>query len=290
MSVAAHLQETFLGILVNEISMPLLVKPGLLGLASRCCRARHPEILEVAHGQYNGQGQAVLELQEKQFDETPRADRWRYCRKLQEIVPTINVYRALQMLDADGLASFITDVDCLFREEALEVFLNVIRPYIVKCAGKTMHVRGEESINEIVVRVNVRLYRSLWDGNYEENRRIFGFIRETTRQESLCLFKENRRREKLGIVQVQGNILDGIAISEFDPMSGTAIDLEAVQIVLSGMNEKDRILLCSIYKEGNSVTEVAIRLGWSVDKVRRKLAAACETFRQRWRSKFGDPN
>lgn len=291
MSIATPLlqrQNVFLGTIANQISVPSLDEFELLGLLARTRPERRDEMIAAAHIRYNGKGGAIVEHQESVFDKTPFNERWRYCDVMQKADPSVDIVQTMKGLDADDLAAFAADSECVVRDVAFQAFLPKIRPFVFRVMTIEMHVRGEESQDEIARRVNFRLYRAFRSGKYQVDGHVFGFIRETTRQEKLGYFKEENRRKRLGVQHVESRTLEAIGARDFDPVSSKAVDAEAVRAVLRTMDEKKRIFLLMIEIEGYSIKEVAIRLGWSEDTVRRRHAAALEEFRGRWISRFAD--
>lgn len=285
--VQSQRQHRLLGTVANQIELSKLEEHHLLGLLARTRPDRREEVIMVAHARYNGQGIAVLEIQEREFDESSYEGRWRYCHEMRKADPSIDLIRTMTDLEADDLAGFAADSLCGVRNEAFEAFLKRIRPFVFNVMSNEVHVRGDEAKNEISRRVDFRLYSSFWNGRYQTSNSAFGFVRETIRQESLNYFKEERRRQVIGVVHVEPSSLEIIGRTEFDPVSRQNVNSEAVYAVLATMEEKHRVLVLMIDIEGYSVNEVAIRVGWSEDTVRRRHAAAHELFRQRWLSRFG---
>ena len=281
-------QNVFLGTIANQISVPSLDEFELLGLLARTRPERRDEMIAAAHIRYNGKGGAIVEHQESVFDKTPFNERWRYCDVMKMADPSVDIVQTMNGLDADDLAAFAADSECVVRDVAFQAFLLKIRPFVFRVMNSKMHVQGEESQDEIARRVAFRLYCAFWSGKYQVDGHVFGFIRETTRQEALGYFKEDHRRNKVEVQHVESSTLEAIGVRDFDPVSSQAVDAEAVRAVLQTIDQKKRIFLLMIEIEGHSIKEVAIRLGWSEDTVRRRHAAALEEFRGRWISRFGD--
>jgi RNA polymerase sigma factor (sigma-70 family) len=157
-------------------------------------------------------------------------------------------------------------------ETAFELIFERYRRLVVHLVGRFFNQR--ETIEDISQQAFTKAYFSLKDFRGEHEKSLQSWLSRLT--VNVC-YDELRRKQRK-----PENLFSDLSDDEFDYVENLAeltssnnekmfVDKDLTEKLLSGLEVEDRLAITLYYAEEQTVSEVAVKLGWSESKLKTRL-------------------
>jgi RNA polymerase sigma-70 factor, ECF subfamily len=184
---------------------------------------------------------------------------------------------SFQRVNSPATESIATDEELVKSvlagdETAFELIFERYRRLVVHLVGRFFNQR--ETVEDITQQAFTKAYFSLKDFRGENEKSLQSWLSRLT--VNVC-YDELRRKQRK-----PENLFSDLSDDDFDYVENLAertssndekvfVDKDLTEKLLSGLEVEDRLAITLYYAEEHSVSEVAVKLGWSESKLKTRL-------------------